>query len=254
MNLLNQDTASILSQSSLLLGESVFTSVLYYQKRLIFAEEHLDRLILGAKYLFPETIFPKNFKQILLQQLENTVMNLVENQSIRMTIVRDGYFITTRKWNESSASITIGQSEIIKGKSFKPSFIKLSNYGLEFLELKQSKFDELIYFDVEDNLTEATTSNIFLINQQNELMTPKLSSNVLDGIIRLKLIKFAQSLNISTKEVDIKLLDIKNAKCMFLTNAIKGIRFVNQFENLTFSNCESFEKIITSFGRYGEKI
>lgn len=47
--------------------------------------------------------------------------------------------------------------------------------------------------------------------------------------------------------------DLLNAREIWLTNSVKGIRFVDQFEELNFEKKDSlFEKAIKVFGRYGE--
>jgi hypothetical protein len=42
---------------------------------------------------------------------------------------------------------------------------------------------------------------------------------------------------------------------IWLSNSIKGLRFVTQFENKKFKRAESqFDEIVNRFGRYGDKI
>lgn len=254
MKLIDQNTASILSQSSMLIGEAVFTSLLYYNQRFIFLDEHLQRLLQGANFLFPDANINMTFIHELKGQLKQAANAISDNRSVRITITKEGYFFEFRPWNESKISLDVGLSESIKTESIKPSYLKLSQYALEFYELKKSAYDDLIYLDINQTLTEASTSNLFMIDKSEKIITPPTSSKVLAGILRSKLINFCKRSNIDIIECEITLTELFEAKSVFLTNSIKGIRSINKFKEKKYEKSLILEKIINDFGRYGERI
>lgn len=254
MKLIDKNTASILAHSSMLIGEAVFTSLLYYNQRFIFLDEHLTRLLSGANFLFPEFNLGTDFVTELKKTLIADSKAYQDNRSVRITLTREGYFIDFRPWVENKAEISLGLSENRKIRSMKPHYLKLSNYALEFYELKKSKTDDLIYLDTEQNLTEATTSNLFIINSENQLVTPPASSTVLAGILRKKLIEYLVAAGFKVQEREIKIEEFLHANVVFLTNSIKGIRWINQFNEIKFEKSLMLEKIVNEFGRYGERI
>lgn len=254
MKLIEQDTASILSNTSLLRGESVFTSILYYKNQFIFLDEHLERLFQGAIYLFEDLKIERSLITEIKSILLNHAKGVNETKSVRVTITEEGYFIDFRPWNESKFELDVGLSKNKKIKNFKPSFLKLSNYVLEFYELKKSKYDDLIFFDNDQLLTEATTSNVFLINQTNQIITPPVSSTVLSGILRLKLIEYLNLKGLKVWEKEISREEFLEARSIFLTNSIKGIRIINKIDEKLFEKSLILENILNEFGRYGDKI
>jgi branched-subunit amino acid aminotransferase/4-amino-4-deoxychorismate lyase len=49
--------------------------------------------------------------------------------------------------------------------------------------------------------------------------------------------------------------EVIEASEIWLSNSIKGLKFVTQYENRKFQRAESkFDEIVNRFGRYGDKI
>jgi branched-subunit amino acid aminotransferase/4-amino-4-deoxychorismate lyase len=123
-----------------------------------------------------------------------------------------------------------------------------------YLRIKKLKYDDLIFFDNDQLLTEATTSNVFLINQTNQIITPPVSSTVLSGILRLKLIEYLNLKGLKVWEKEISREEFLEARSIFLTNSIKGIRIINKIDEKLFEKSLILENILNEFGRYGDKI
>ena len=76
---------------------------------------------------------------------------------------------------------------------------------------------------------------------------------VLEGVIRKKLLEKCEDQKFQIEEAVISKRDLENAQEIWLTNSVKGIRFVEQFEVHFFQKENSvYQKIINLFGRYGE--
>lgn len=254
MKILTKELAQHYQLASLQRGYSVFTSFISQQGRILFLDAHLERLLMGADFLFPKADWPLNF-----EKLKQYVESEFQNESyFRLTIFDDNVYLQRRELTASSICVKLTSAQKIKTPGLLPAFVKLSNYVEADLELSSAKFknfDDIVFFDHLQNVTEASTSNLFVVASNGSILTPAPSSMVLDGITRKKLIQKLEANNYPIKESTITKSDLLNAKEIWLTNSVKGIRFVDQFENVNFEIKDSlFQKIMGVFGRYGELV
>ena len=90
-------------------------------------------------------------------------------------------------------------------------------------EAEKKGFDEAVFLNTEGFITEATSSNIFLIKRK-KIYTPSLKSGILPGITRQEVIRLAKKiLNQKVNEVLIERSALHNADEIFLTNSLKEI-------------------------------
>jgi branched-subunit amino acid aminotransferase/4-amino-4-deoxychorismate lyase len=68
------------------------------------------------------------------------------------------------------------------------------------------------------------------------LITPSLSSGCVGGIMRQIVFETAQEQEISCVESNISVQDVEAADEVFYTNAMQGIRWVENFEAKTYHN------------------
>jgi branched-chain amino acid aminotransferase len=115
------------------------------------------------------------------------------------------------KLYKKSAIRTQGISNQIKSCNY------LSNILLREKAIKEGFF-EAILLDNDNNATEGTFSNIFII-KNNQLKTPSLNEFVLSGIIRKSILDICRANNISFKETAITEKDLYEADEIFLTNS-----------------------------------
>ena len=93
----------------------------------------------------------------------------------------------------------------------------LPNVLLKQKALKKNAF-ECLMLDDHGYITEATTSNIWIL-KNNTLITTPLTSNILPGVTRKKLIELAKILNIKVCEDKFKESDVYKADNVFITNS-----------------------------------
>ena len=93
----------------------------------------------------------------------------------------------------------------------------LPNVLLKQKALKKNAF-ECLMLDDHGYITEATTSNIWIL-KKNTLITTPLTSNILPGVTRKKLIELAKILNIQVCEDKFKESDVYKADNVFITNS-----------------------------------
>ncbi len=253
MKILDLESDLILKSSHLLQGEQVFTSLLVLEGKILFLEDHLNRLIKGASFLFPEGEWEQKRSEI-----SAFIVNLIskcnfKNIYCRPTIIGDYFFCLLKEHTVTNQALIVKKAFQIKTPSLRPNYLKIGQYADSLMEIKQVQklgAQDILYFDSENFLTESSTSNVFVVNHEGKLLTAPLSSMVLDGILRSKICS-----SISVIEKNISEGDLLDAREIWLTNSLKGIRFVNQFESMKFERASSLYNLtIKNFGRYGEKI
>jgi len=82
----------------------------------------------------------------------------------------------------------------------------------------RENFFEAVLLDHDNNVTEGTISNIFIV-KNNQLKTPILNEFVLSGIIRQAILDLCLENNIPFKEDLISERDLYEADEIFLTNS-----------------------------------
>lgn len=253
MKIISLETTPFYQLESLNRGVWTFTSFLSDSKEFIFLNDHLDRLILGADYLFPKHKW-KESKALMLEFLEK---EFVSSHYFRMSIVDDTLLFSKRPHVPKPPYVNLANATSKKAPTLIPSFVKNPNYlvaDMEIREAQKRKLDDVVFFDQMGNATEASTSNIFAVLDDKTILTPKISSMVLDGITRKKLIEFLRREGLSLIEADISKSELESSREIWLTNAIQGIRLVDQYEKISFIKEKNlYQNVCLKFGRFGEK-
>jgi para-aminobenzoate synthetase/4-amino-4-deoxychorismate lyase len=91
-------------------------------------------------------------------------------------------------------------------------------YESQYAEARANCFDDTIFLNERDEITEGTISNIF-IRQSGRLLTPPLSSGVLPGVFRRQLLETTAAAG----ERVLKLTDLESADAIFLCNSVRGL-------------------------------
>ena len=220
-------------------GDGLFETMRSYSGRIFRLEWHLDRLFHSARAIFID--LPMTKKEIRSAINATIERNKLSNSIVRLTITRGEQdpglnidysalptlvilvtptkFISKNlykkgigiKLYKKSAIRTQGISKQIKSCNY------LSNILLREKAIKEGFF-EAILLDNDNNATEGTISNIFII-KNNQLKTPSLNEFVLSGIIRRAILDICRANNISFQETAITETDLYEADEIFLTNS-----------------------------------
>ena len=220
-------------------GDGLFETMRSYSGKIFRLECHLDRLYLSARSIFIDLPMTKNEirsainASIELNKLSNSIVRLTITRGEQdpglnidysapptvVIIVRPTKVISKNvykkgigiKLYKKSAIRTQGISNQIKSCNY------LSNILLREKAIKEGFF-EAILLDNDNNATEGTFSNIFIV-KNNQLKTPSLNEFVLSGIIRKSILDICRANNISFKETAITEKDLYEADEIFLTNS-----------------------------------
>ena len=103
-----------------------------------------------------------------------------------------------------------------------PPQIKIAgNYTSSMMakwQARKNGYDEIILTDENGFITEAPTSNVFLVNNDGDLLTAP-EKDVLYGITRKSILDIAKNEGIKIKVEKIPLLELENAKEVFITSS-----------------------------------
>lgn len=229
----------------LLYGDGVFETIAVNQSKLMFWEDHLERLQHGCKVLGLQ-----NLDIVLLEKEAQQLADADPNSKcvIKIIVTRGvggrGYKPTVQAltriaqkfpWPENPVSfietgVKVTQCAFRLAKQNKLSQIKHLNRLEQVLARSEwdDDYQEGLVCDADENIIEATSSNVFF--QVNEsLITPDLSECGVSGVMRKNIIEYCLSHDIAVEVRDFKLSEIDNIQAMLLCNSVHGIWPVSRY-------------------------
>ncbi|MCX4188651.1 aminodeoxychorismate lyase [Methylophaga sp. OBS4] len=227
------------SDRGLQYGDGLFETIAYRNGELELIEAHLQRLMLGCQRLN----IPFTELDLLKAELVMLCAQTAEDSVIKIMLTRGeggrGYFAAadikpTRivaayplpvypQANQSGITVCICKHRL--GINPTLAGIKHMNRLEQVLARSEWQDDtatEGLMLDINDKLIEGTMSNLFLV-KQGRLFTPELHNCGIEGVMRARVIKIAQTLNISVYQQTLILNDLQQADEVFLTNSLIGI-------------------------------
>ncbi|TKB99837.1 aminotransferase class IV [Pedobacter cryotolerans] len=227
-------------------GDGLFESMRMCNGKLMFAEQHADRLRAGMKALKMEgyALLDEYFLRQKTAELQKK-NKLGANVRFRLSIYRDGEGLYTPQINKTgylleaksleTSAYELNQKGLIVDvydEITKPlnklSNFKTSNamvYVMAGLFQKQNKLDEAMILNQQGFLCESTSSNVFVV-YQNQIYTPALTEGCIAGVMRTVVLQLAKTHNFNLVEAQISPEILKEAEEVFVTNASSGIRWV----------------------------
>ena len=100
---------------------------------------------------------------------------------------------------------------------------------------RKKGYDEIIFTNEEGFITEAPTSNVFIVNQDDCLLTAP-EDEVLYGITRKSILEIASNEGIKVRVERIPMSELENAKEVFLTSSSHLVCPVTKIDNEPVSN------------------
>ena len=235
-------------------GDGVFETIKIQNGTIQLADYHQQRLLSSLELL--QINIPTNFTW---QKLNDEIIDLCrQNQMLSLARIRltvssgNGGLFTTDGLNYIIESIALSENDIrynekglFLGKyiSCKKSMDACANlksnnflpYVMAAKFVEANLFDDCILLNTSGHIADTTIANIFMY-KDGILATPSLDQGCVNGVMRQFLLEKMQANNIKFVEKPISIDDVASAEEVFLTNAIKGIRWVRQFENTFYTN------------------
>lgn len=118
------------------------------------------------------------------------------------------------------------------------SQIKSNNflgYAMAALWAKEKKLNDAVLLNSNNRIADATIANIFIV-KDGIVKTPSLEEACINGVMRRHVINYIKKENIPFTACGIDAEELWQAKEVFFTNAIYGIRWVRQAGNSFYTN------------------
>jgi branched-chain amino acid aminotransferase len=231
-------------------GDGLFETIRLIKGNLHLFDYHIERILNGAEFLKLE--FPKNWNEAFFKKKVNELLEKnqeFENGKIRLSIFRaDG---GTYAPKSSKANLLIeyeplnSDSFILNKKGLKMevfsemektsnpfSNFKSSNaliYVLASIYRKEEGLNDCFIVNSQNRIIEGISSNLFIV-KDGSLITPPLSEGCVAGVMRSYLLNLLEQKDIEYRMAPIQLEDLFQAQEIFLTDSIKGIRWVGSYK------------------------
>ena len=233
-------------------GLGLFETILLYKGKPVFLDKHLARINKSITEL--DFNIEKLEKEEVFQYLNNNKNNL-EYEVLKIVLSEKNILFLKREYTytekDYQKGFSLNISEVRRNESSIFTFHKTLNYGDNILEKRKSKklgYDEPIFLNSKNQITEGATSNIFAV-VRDKIYTPKVSCGLLNGIVRQYIIS---NYDVIESEMDLEFLN--NADEIFLTNSLFGIMPVNNLEKKVFKSQKISKEILSSYKKYIEDI
>ncbi len=226
-------------------GYGIFDYLRVSNNKPLFIEAHLDRLFNSAEIMRLSITLSK-------EELKKIVADLIEKNNIPFSGIRliiaggdapDGYTITKPHLIIIQQPLDAPPAQMAtKGIQLVSHFyqrqlaeVKTTDYLMAIhLQpwMKSQGGDDILYYN-NDTVSECPRSNIFMVSQDNTIVTP--ARNMLKGITRKNIIAVAEAHHLKLEQRDISLSEMKKAKEVFITSSTKRIIPVSRLDEQKFN-------------------
>jgi branched-chain amino acid aminotransferase len=100
---------------------------------------------------------------------------------------------------------------------------------------KENKLNDSLILNTHGRIADSTIANVFVV-KDGFLLTPALSEGCIAGVMRRHLLNQLVVAGYKVSETTITIQDVLNADEVFLTNAIRSVRWVKQCREKKYSN------------------
>lgn len=253
----NKLTTSVknLPNRSLFFGEGVFETFRYKSELPAYFSRHIERLYKGCEFLnipVPKEAVIKKFIQSSVKKSQTTDAHvkvcIFSSGSNQYQDYSEGFLLALviKEYIARIDEMTLCVSKETKNSNSTLNLHKTTNYIQNIIskrEAIESGYDEALFLNEEDYVTECTAHNIFWINDNN-IFTPAVKNGLLPGITRSVILDICIDLDLQVFEGEFGVDQLQIADCIFLTNAISGIIMVKGFEGYSGDNGgEIYDKI-----------
>lgn len=259
----------------LLYGDGVFEGIRSYGGYVFKLREHVDRLYRSAHSI--QLTVPLSKEELIEAVLETIRRNDLEDAYVRLVVTRGSgdLGIDPRKCPRPTAFIIAEPLKPLHGVDAKEKGItaiissirkdrvdstsreiKSLNYLnsiLAEMEAIDSGVHEVIMLDARGFVSEAATSNLFIV-KDGELITPPPTAGLLHGITRQRVMQLAEEIEIPLTVRDITPYELINAEEVFLTGTYAEVAPVVKIKSYVIGDgkvgpvtrriIEEFQKIV----------
>jgi branched-chain amino acid aminotransferase len=255
-----------------LYGDGVFESIRIINGRPLNLENHILRLLAGARaiHMRPSASYTTDFFEAKILEL-CAQSGINEGGRCRLSLDRISggaylpdaneatYYIEVLPYEVNHFELNARGLELDIYQEMKLQKNLLSNFktkmGLPYvmaaLYAKSKGLDDVFLTDYRGQILESSSCNFFIISN-GVLYTPSLEEGCLAGTMRMQVINLALANGIKVYESSILPQHLLAADEIFLTNAIRGINWVGGYRTKRYQNNIS-RKLVVLLNAHWEK-
>ena len=227
-------------------GGAIFETLRVYAGRPFAWQRHMERLVLSAAELgFPVPPSPSQLRAAVDEVLAAEGLG---DSVVRITVTRGipgGRPVRTSAWVEAEPvggrlwvgtrtrhpedGGPAGGRAIVSLTPFAPGLLgrhKTTSrlaYDLAREEARAAGADEALLVSPAGEVLEGAVSNLFVVLDGGDVITPPLSADVLPGVTRAIVIELCAELGIALREVAVPLAALPGAEEAFVTNSVQEV-------------------------------
>jgi branched-chain amino acid aminotransferase len=250
--------------SGFLLGDGVWEGIRLHKSKLVFIEDHIDRLYASAKGISLDISLSK---QDIIDEIDKVLSKnkMDDDIHIRLVITRGDKITPYQNPNANIGpinfviipehkktdpntyinGISVGRVPNIRPNNsiLSPHFNTLSklNCILASIEANKLGYDEGIMNDINGNISTCNSTNLFFI--KNKKVLTSTGDYCLNGITRDKAISLCKNNHIECYETNFKFEDIKDCNEAFVTGTFAGIIPISRFEGRKLESTSSYSLV-----------
>jgi len=248
----------------LLYGDCLFETIAVKHGELQYWDDHLDRLVRGCEALslkgLDSTVLKKEIQQLLSvdESQDNCIIKIIITRGVGGRGYKPGNQELTRivqkfAWTEHPSSyvqegVKVTLCDFRLAQQSKLSQIKHLNRLEQVLARSEwdDEFQEGLVCDHDDNVVEATSSNVFF-QIKNTLITPDLSQCGVAGVMRKNIIAYCLANNLDIVIQNFKLSELNEIQAMFVCNSVNAIWPVQSYCGRKLNKTAIIEQLVAVF-------
>lgn len=226
-------------------GDGLFETIAVFDGKACLLDRHFKRLLLGCQRLaLPQpdiAVLESQINRLIHEQQKGVVKLYWTAGPSQRGYVRPKALVPTSAivftpWPEwpglDADNISVKTAKLRLGIQPALAGIKHLNRLEQVLarkEIQGTAYAECLMYDVNEYLIEGSMSNIF-IQSGEKLLTPKLHSSGISGVIRDLAFELADKLAIPLKATQLSKADVEAADALYLTNSVIGVWRVGKLD------------------------
>ena len=260
-----QDPVFSSGNSSYRYGDGLFETMRVRRGSVWMIDRHFQRLFGGMEllgYTLPAFFNPSLLSKKIQELLEKN--NCKQEARVRLSVYRGqgglydndgktGYLIecwpldsTTGGWNENGLVIGIFPNAVkVTDRFANLKTASMLPYSLAARYAKEQRWNDALVLNTHGALADSSIANIFVI-RQGAILTPSLDQGCVAGTCRAYLLEKLRDHGYPVKESQLMPSVLEEAEEVFLTNAIRGIRWVQSVGNSHYT-CKVTQELFERF-------
>jgi branched-chain amino acid aminotransferase len=225
-------------QTGYLTGWGVFSTLRVSDGVLFAFERHYERMRADARRLrVPFTLTEAELRQQLQRLIE---ANDARNATLRVSIVRNHGGAFEGAGITRDADVIAFTTELKNwGSGVRLTYVPNGRHGASpfsgakinswaqnltwYEEANERGFDEVILLNERGQISECTSANIFILQEDRVLTPPLATSGCLPGVTRAVMLEEIRLPGLAVQEADVTPSELENARQVFITSTTRDL-------------------------------